>query len=118
MPAARQFLKDNQRADGGFPAASRDKTDAWATSAAIQAILALGEKPDDSFWQTTASTPRVALAALQQKTGAYNRRAGDAADPLQTTALGPHGAARPAVHLVPRHAAQRAQGRSSTSPGS
>ena len=57
----RQFLKDNQRPDGGFPAESGGKTDAWATAAGIQAILALGEKPEDSFWQAGASTPRTAL---------------------------------------------------------
>jgi hypothetical protein len=86
LPAARQFLKDNQRADGGFPATSGGRTNAWATSAAIQAILALGEKPDDSFWQTTASTPRTALAALQQKNGSYLRETGEATDALRTTA--------------------------------
>lgn len=86
LPAARQYLKDNQRADGGFPATSGGKTDAWATAAAIQAILALGEKPDDSFWQTTASTPRDALTALQQKTGAYLKKTGEAVKPLETTA--------------------------------
>ena len=83
--AARQFLKDSQRPDGGFPVESGGKTDAWATAAGIQAILALGEKPDDSFWQTTASTPRAALTALQQKTGAYERQQGESSDELKTT---------------------------------
>ncbi len=86
LPAARQYLKDNQSPDGGFPATSGGKTDAWATAAAIQAILVLGEKPDDSFWQTTASTPRLALTALQQKTGAYLKKTGETTKPLETTA--------------------------------
>ncbi len=86
LQAARQFLKDSQRPDGGFPVESGGKTDAWATASAIQAILALGEKPDDSFWQTTASTPRAALTALQQKTGAYQRQQGESSSELKTTA--------------------------------
>jgi hypothetical protein len=86
LPAARGYLKANQNADGGFPAASGKATDAWATAATIQAILALDEKPDDSAWQTTAGTPRTALAGLQQPTGAYKRKAGDSTSPLQTTA--------------------------------
>jgi hypothetical protein len=85
LPAARQFLKTSQLADGGFPSASSKTTDAGATSAAIQAILALGEKPDDTFWQVGAKTPRTALASLQQKTGAYLRKRGDSSNPLQTT---------------------------------
>ena len=86
LPAARQFLKTAQTADGGFPAASGSGTDAWATAAAIQAILALGETPDDSFWAVGAKTPRTALAALQQRTGAYVRNSGEPGDPLPTTA--------------------------------
>ena len=86
LPTARQFLKTNQREDGGFPYQPGRGTDAWATSAAIQAILALGEKPDDSFWAVGTNTPRTALAALQQKTGAYVKKAGDSTGALPNTA--------------------------------
>jgi hypothetical protein len=86
LPTARQFLKTSQSADGGFPLVADKGTDAEATAAAIQAILALGETPDDTFWAVGSGTPRTALAALQQKTGAYLKRKGDSSSPLPTTA--------------------------------
>jgi hypothetical protein len=86
VPAARQYLKANQRADGGFPYKAGTGTDAWATSAAIQAILAMGEKPDSADWTVGANTPKSALAALQLKNGAYDKKRGDPTGPLPTTA--------------------------------
>jgi len=85
IPAARQFLKANQRADGGFPYKPGTGTDAWATAAAIQAILALGEKTDSADWTVGANTPKSALTALQLQTGAYDKKRGDTAGPLPTT---------------------------------
>jgi hypothetical protein len=88
IPAARQYLKTNQRADGGFPykpQTGTTGTDAWATSAAIQAILAMGEKPDSPDWMVGANTPRSALGTLQLPNGAYDKKRGDATSPLPTT---------------------------------
>jgi hypothetical protein len=85
IPAARQYLKANQRADGGFPYEPGAGTDAWATAAAIQAILAMGEKPDSADWTVAANTPKLALATLQLKNGAYVKKRGDATGPLPTT---------------------------------
>ena len=88
--AARQFLKDNQNNDGGFPHSPGGRTSAEATAAVIQAILALGEHPDDAFWSTTSSyttgnTPISALAALQQKNGSYRLTSKDSPRPLPVT---------------------------------
>ena len=88
IPAARQYLKTNQRADGGFPykpQTGTTGTDAWATSAAIQAILAMGEKPDSPDWMVGANTPKSALGRLQLPSGAYDKKRGDATSPLPTT---------------------------------
>ncbi|MCX6372406.1 MAG: terpene cyclase/mutase family protein [Actinobacteria bacterium] len=88
IPAARQYLKANQNVGGGFPykpSTGTTGTDAWATSAAIQAILAMGEKPDGVDWTVGANTPKSALGALQLQNGAYNKKRGDATGPLPTT---------------------------------
>ena len=85
IPAARQYLKASQRADAGFPYKPGTGTDAWATAAAIQAILAMGEIPDSADWMVGANTPKLALAALQLKNGAYVKKRGDATGPLPTT---------------------------------
>ncbi len=85
IPAARQYLKANQRADGGFPYKPGTGTDAWATAAAIQAILAMGEDPDGADWMVGTNTPKLALATLQLKNGAYVKKRGDATGPLPTT---------------------------------
>jgi len=85
IPAARQYLKTNQRADGGFPYATGAGTDSWATAAAIQAILAMGEKPDSGDWMVGANSPKSALGTLQLKSGAYEKKRGDATGPLPST---------------------------------
>jgi hypothetical protein len=70
--AARSFLNVSQRADGGFSATPGGKTDAEATSASIQAILAMGEQPEDPAWTTASgATPIVALSGLLQANGSY-----------------------------------------------
>ena len=71
--AARQFLKDNQNADGGFPVSPGGRTDAEATSAAIQAILALGEHPDDAVLERSASTRRSTPSASSSRPTARTR---------------------------------------------
>jgi hypothetical protein len=69
---ARTFLVSAQRANGGFSSTSTGGTDAEATSAGIQGILAMGEHPDDAGWTTAAGgTPLIALQGLQQRNGAY-----------------------------------------------
>jgi len=83
--AARQFLQANQRTDGGFPYRPRTGTDAWATAAAIQAILAMGERPDSADWKVGANTPKSALGILQRQNGAYDKKHGDRTWPLPTT---------------------------------
>jgi hypothetical protein len=83
--AARQFLKDNQNTDGGFPHSPGGRTNAEATAATIQAILALGEHPDDAFWRAGANTPTDALGALQRPTGAYRLTSKESLRPLAVT---------------------------------
>jgi len=83
--AARWYLKTNQRPDGGFPYKSGTGSDAWATSAAIQAIRAVGENPDASYWMAGTHTPKSELATLQLQTGAYDKKHGDHTGPLPTT---------------------------------
>jgi hypothetical protein len=83
--AARQFLKNNQNADGGFPVSPGGRTNAEATAAAIQAIIALGEHPDDVYWKVGSSTPIDALSALQRMTGAYRMTSREDLRPLAVT---------------------------------
>ncbi|MEI6449573.1 MAG: prenyltransferase/squalene oxidase repeat-containing protein [Actinomycetes bacterium] len=88
IPAARLYLKTNQNADGGFPykpGTGSEGADVWATSAAIQAILAMGETPDSADWMVGASSPKTALGALQLQNGAYGKKISDATGPLPTT---------------------------------
>ena len=69
---ARSYLQSAQRAGGGFSSTSNGSTDAEATSASIQAILAMGERPEDADWKTTSGEdPVSALQRLQQSSGAY-----------------------------------------------
>jgi hypothetical protein len=83
--AARQFLKDSQNADGGFPVSPGGRTNAEATSATIQAILALGEHPDDPFWSVGVNTPTYALGVLQQTNGSYRLTSRERLRPLAVT---------------------------------
>ncbi len=78
QPARRRRLPVSTRGYG-------TSTDAWATSAAVQAILAMGEKPDSADWKVGTNTPKSALGALQLKTGAYDKKRGDDTGPLPTT---------------------------------
>ena len=69
---ARSFLQSAQRANGGFSSTSTGSTDAEATSAGIQAILAMGEHPQDADWTTASGeTPITALQRLLQTNGSY-----------------------------------------------
>ena len=65
-----QFLRPSQRPTAASPPASSKTTDAGATSAAIQAILALGEKPDDTFWQMGRRDAAHGAPRLLQTNGA------------------------------------------------
>jgi hypothetical protein len=85
IPAARAYLKAQQRADGGFPHKTGGATDSEATAVAIQAILAMGEKPDDAFWKEGINTPAHALGTLQLATGAYAKTRGAVTQPVATT---------------------------------
>ena len=83
--AARAYLKGSQNADGGFPGSPGERTDAEATSAAIQAILAIGERPEDAAWRVGVNSPIDALGRLQQSTGAYRLTSRARVRPLQVT---------------------------------
>lgn len=86
MAAARLYLKSQQRSDGGFPSSPNGGTDAQATSAAIQAILALGERPSDTYWKIDERSAPDALRRLQQENGSFARRPGSTLQLLPTTA--------------------------------
>lgn len=84
--AARSFLDRSQRTDGGFPAAPGGRTDAEATSAGIQAILAAGERPEDPAWTTASgATPFDALNGLLQANGSYRLTSNSSARPVTVT---------------------------------
>jgi hypothetical protein len=69
---ARAFLQKAQKAGGGFSSWSGGGTEAEATSAAIQAILAMGEHPEDADWRTSSGgDPVFALQRLLQTNGSY-----------------------------------------------
>jgi hypothetical protein len=85
--AARKFLLDEQNNNAGFPLYKKGgATNATATSAAIQAALAMDEDPrNDAAWKKGASSPETALAKLQHLTGAYSSTAGHNVQPLTNT---------------------------------
>jgi len=84
--AARSFLDRSQRTDGGFPATPGGRTDAEATSAGIQAILAMGERPEDPAWTTASgATPIDALSGLLQANGSYRLNSRSSARPVPVT---------------------------------
>ncbi|RMD76989.1 MAG: cell wall anchor protein [Chloroflexi bacterium] len=75
LTAARTYLRGQQNSDGGFPysqtSAFGNASDANSTAAVVQAILALGENPDDAAWKQGDATPLSALAAFQNSSGAF-----------------------------------------------
>jgi hypothetical protein len=83
--AARTFLKASQKSSGGFPATPGGDTDAEATSAAIQAILAMGEHPEDAAWTVGINTPVSALENLLQTNGSYRSTARTSLRPVTVT---------------------------------
>lgn len=85
IPAARAYLKARQRSDGGFPHEGNGRLDAYATAAAIQAIVAIGEDPDGPAWKVNAKTPRTALNSLRQASGAFKRYERETSAPIPTT---------------------------------
>jgi hypothetical protein len=69
---ARTYLQSAQLANGGFSSTPTGSADAEATSAGIQAILAMGERPEDADWTTASGdTPISALERLLQTNGSY-----------------------------------------------
>ena len=73
---ARTFLDDAQRANGGFSSTATGGTDAEATAAGVQAILAMGEHPEDTAWTTASGdTPISSLERLLQANGSYKSSA-------------------------------------------
>ncbi len=73
---ARTFMLSAQRANGGFSSTATGSTEAEATSAGVQAILAMGEHPEDTAWTTASGdTPITALQRLLQTNGSYKSTA-------------------------------------------
>ncbi len=60
----------------GSPVSPGERTDAEATSAAIQAILALGERPDDAYWRVGVNTPIDALGGCSSRRARTGARPG------------------------------------------
>ncbi|MEZ5125509.1 MAG: prenyltransferase/squalene oxidase repeat-containing protein [Thermoleophilia bacterium] len=85
LEAASDYLKSQQLADGGFPSAPGGKTDAMATAAVIQAIVALGDDPNDSEWTSGTHTATGALRSLQLSSGAFVKKIGSTLQMLPTT---------------------------------
>jgi hypothetical protein len=86
---ARTYLKDAQRSSGGFSSTSTGGADAEATSAGIQAILAMGEHPEawvsSSAPYGTGDTPVTALQRFQQANGAYKASSSSRVRPVIVT---------------------------------
>jgi hypothetical protein len=83
---ARTYLRSAQRSGGGFSSTAGGSTEAEATAAAIQAILAMGERPEDAAWTTASGdTPVSALQRLQQANGAYKASASSRVRPVIVT---------------------------------
>ena len=69
--AALDFLKSSQKSSGGFSTTPGGATDAEATSAAIQMIVASGGNPDGTDWRVGIETPVTALHHLLEPNGSY-----------------------------------------------
>lgn len=83
--AARAFLQAAQRANAGFPSSPGGDTDAEATAAVIQAIIAMGEHPGGGDWLVGDVSPLNALNRLQQDNGSYRLTARTRLRPIGAT---------------------------------
>jgi hypothetical protein len=83
--AARSFLRTAQKSSGGFPATPGGDTDAEATATAVQAILAMGEHPEDADWTVGTNTPISALESLLETNGSYRLTARSHLRPVTVT---------------------------------
>jgi hypothetical protein len=83
---ARTYLQSAQRANGGFSATANGNSDAEASSAGIQAILAMGEQPESADWKTASGdTPVSALQRFKQANGAYKASSSSHVRPVIVT---------------------------------
>lgn len=83
---ARAYLQSAQRANGGFSSTAGGGSDAEGTSAGIQAILAMDERPEDADWRTASGdTPVTALGGFLQASGAYKASASSRVRPVIVT---------------------------------
>ncbi|NLG27195.1 MAG: hypothetical protein GX557_04755, partial [Chloroflexi bacterium] len=79
------YLKARQNVNAGFAAnASATSTDARATAAAIQAILATDGDPRAQQWLVDGRSPIDELAARQTAGGGFSAQSGAGADALTT----------------------------------
>lgn len=73
--AALDYLKSQQNDDGGFPysqtSAFGNASDANSTAAVVQALSAVGQRPDAATWQQSGASPLALLTSLQNPSGAF-----------------------------------------------
>jgi hypothetical protein len=83
------YLQTQQNADGGFPYSQTSQfgnaSDANSTAAAIQGLIAAGQRPDEKAWSKGGKTPYTALAALQNSSGALRYQTALADDNVLAT---------------------------------
>jgi prenyltransferase beta subunit len=103
------YLANHQNPDGGFsdaPAAQGAQSDAYSTSAAIQALIACGSNPLSSPWLQSDGNPVTFLLGLQQGNGALAPQMGQAAT-LAATVQAVPGLLGKCLPLPGRHVARR-----------
>lgn len=86
---ALEYLKGQQNDDGGFPysqtSAFGNDSDANSTAAVVQALSAVGQRPDATDWRQAGANPLTLLTSLQNPSGAFRYQASLSDDnPLAT----------------------------------
>jgi len=88
---AKQYLKNLQTDDGGIKydaSVWTSASDAFSDAYVLQAIYALGESPQDAYWQINNRTILDDLSSLRQTDGSYNfSSVWGAMNPVWTTAV-------------------------------
>lgn len=77
------FLRAAQNADGGFPKDPGGQSNAVSTASAVQAIVALGEDPDQ--WIRDGATPLAFLDSLEDPSGGFSLSVGEPPSALVTS---------------------------------
>ena len=71
IQSALNFMKENQKSDGGWQTEWDDRTNANITGVMLQAISAIGQSPEDDIWQKTDGNPLTALLNVQGENGVF-----------------------------------------------